>query len=198
MASDTFDGSGALGGSWTKRSGTGTLTQSGGELTASATNDAIAYYYSGAASGDAQRSKITIVDALNDGAVSYWTAECNASGSNEYQFTVTHDHWYLTKNGTDVADGSGSFSGAVTPLDIELTVEVSGANRELKGYVGGALTGSYTDTSAVNTGGQPGMAVYVGTGVTTNPAITSWEGGDFGSAQSQAPRSMTLFRQMGV
>lgn len=186
MATDTFDGTGSLAGSWTKISGTGTITQSGGEAVPSAKTDSIGYSYSGAATGTPQRSKITIVDALGieGGAQTYWSVETNRSGSNKYQFTVTGNHWYLAKNAADVDDGAGSYNNAGSvPMDVELTVEVSGANRVLKGYIGGALIVTYTDTSSVLSNGAVGMSVYTD-GAAAYASITAWEGGDLSGGSS--------------
>jgi hypothetical protein len=183
MASDPFDGSGSLAAPWSKNRGSGTITQSGGEAGPSAATDDIGYVYVGAATGNNQRSKIVIVDALglSGGAQTYWTVECLRSGSNKYAFSVTGNHWWLTKNSTDVDDDVGSFNnGGSVPMEVELTVEVSGANRVLKGYVGGVLIVSYTDTASVLSGGDVGMGVYQDAAASV-AKIASWEGGNYGS-----------------
>jgi hypothetical protein len=180
MATDAFSGSGALAGSWSKQRGSGTITQSGGEAGPSAATDDIGYVYTGAATGNNQYSKIVIVDALgvSGGAQTYWSVECMRSGSNKYAFSVTGNHWWLTKNSTDLDDDVGSFNNAGSvPMEVELTVEVSGANRVLKGYIDGVLIISYTDTSSVLSGGAVGIGVYQDASASL-ANITSWEGGD--------------------
>lgn len=207
MATDTFSGSGTLTSPWVDyiSASVPKLTQSGGNVAASAAAASTGYYYGGAASGNNQFSEITIAGSLGS-AQTYCTASTNVSGNNGtralYQITVTSNAWYLTKvvagNGTDVASGSNTFNGSGTPVVVRLERETSGSNVLLRAYKDGVQFASYTDTSSVLTGGQPGLEVYAAVGVLT--PVSEWSGGDLagatGSIKSWPPQMLGGMRSL--
>ncbi len=191
MASDAFPGSGVLSSPWVDylSSSVAKLTQSGGNVAASVAAESTGFYYGGAASGNNQYSEITIVGSLGS-AQTYWTASARISGNNAsrslYQITVTSNAYYLTKvvsgSSTDVASGSGTFNGSSTPVVVRLETEDSGANVVLRAYKDGVQFATYTDTSSVITGGQPGLEVYSAVSVLT--PVTLWSGGNLSSGST--------------
>lgn len=191
MASDPFAGSGVLTTPWVDylSASTSKLTQSGGNVAPSLAAESTGSYYGGAATGNNQFSEITIVGSLGS-AQTYWTASARISGNNAsrslYQITVTSNAYYLTKvvsgSSTDVASGAGTFNGSSTPVVVRLETEDSGANVVLRAYKDGVQFVTYTDTSSVLTGGQPGLEVYAALGVLT--PVTLWSGGNLSSGST--------------
>jgi hypothetical protein len=185
MATDAFAGSGTLTSPWVDYipSSFWKLSQSSGNVAPNGPNESTGFYYGGAATGNNQFSEITIVGSLGS-AQTYWTASVRVTGASGtralYQITVTSNAYYLTKvvagSGTDVASGSGTFNGSSTPVVIRIESEDSGANVLLRAYKDGVQFTSYTDTSSVLTGGQPGLEVYAASGVLT--PVSEWSGGD--------------------
>lgn len=198
MATDAFAGSGVLSSPWVDylSASTSKLTQSGGNVAPSAAAESTGFYYGGAASGNNQFSEITIVGALGS-AQTYWTAAVRVNGNNGtrslYQITVTSNAYYVTKvvagSGTDVKSGSGTFNGSSTPVVVRIEAEDSGANVVLRVYKDGVQFDTYTDTSSVLTGGQPGLEVYAAVSVLT--PVTLWSGGDLAGGGSTYNESVS-------
>jgi hypothetical protein len=198
MATDTFPGSGVLASPWVdyRSASTAKLTQSGGVVVPSFPAESTGFYYGGAASGNNQFSEIVIAGSLG-AAQTYWTAAARVSGNNgtrqAYQATATSNRLYITKvvagadaGGTDVA---ASFNGSSTPVALRIETEDSGSNVLVRAYKDGVLAASWTDTSSVLTGGQPGLEVYAHSSFIT--PVAEWSGGDWGGGGvvSRVPRS---------
>lgn len=199
MASDPFAGSGVLTTPWVDYipASFWELTQGSGVVAPNGTSESMGCYYGGAASGNNQFSEITITGSLGS-AQTYWTASVRVTGAggtrNLYQATVTSNAYYITKvvagTGTDVASGAITVNGSGTPVVIRLESEDSGANVVLRAYKDGVQFATYTDTSSVLTGGQPGLEVYAASGSFLTP-VTLWSGGDLAGGGSTYNESVS-------
>jgi hypothetical protein len=147
--------------------------------------------YSGASfAGADQYSKATIGGTFS--STSYASVGVFMSGAsgtrNGYKFSCNTVDWYITRDasgtGTDIDTGTGTFAAGDV---IELRI-VSGTLTAYKNGV--AITGA-SIADATYTSGSPSLEMYPNAGNTAT--LDNWEGGDFGAAQSQAPRSMQQF-----
>jgi hypothetical protein len=201
MAADPFSGAGALAAPWEKYlTSSGVFAQSGGSISPDTRFQSIGYRYAGAASGDSQYSRIRIAGSLGTSTDDvFWTVSVNVTGSGGtrslYQGSIARNAWYISKvlsgSSDDKATGGGSHSGAVTPFDLEIRATPSGGNVLVELLKDGSLLGSWTDTTSVLSGGQPGVEVYWNDTGPFIAYVTEWEGGNLGGggSASRVPRS---------
>lgn len=208
MATDAFDGSGALTSPWVDYipASASNLTQTGGQLLPGQAAESEGNYYGGAATGNNQYSEIVVAGSLGS-AQTYWTASARVSGTggsrNLYQVTVTSNAYYISKvtagSGTDLATGSGTFNGSVTPFTLRIETEDSGSDVIIRGYKDGVLIDSATDSSSPHTGGQPGFECYADSASFLTP-INSWAGGDLATVELELEETsgVSMAGTMGV
>lgn len=196
MAADPFSGSGALASPWARYLGTGAFTQAGGSISPNTRFESFGFIYGGAASSGAQYSEITVAGSLGTSTDDvFWSVCVNVTGSGGtrslYQATIARNAWYLGKllNGVsdDITSGGGSHSGAVTPFTFGIKATPVGANMLVEVFKDGVLLDSWTDTTSVLSGGQPGIEIYWNDTASFVGYVTAWAGGDVG-----APAAITL------
>lgn len=190
---------GALGSNWTTYVGSGCTIVSNA-VRANGTGASHGSYWSADSFGADQFCEVTLTsDLIQSLSQNYLSLAVRASGSggtrNLYQFTVTNDHYYVSKvvngTGTDIVDAAGTFASG----DV-IRIEVTGTSTTtIKAFKNGTQVGSdVTDSSSPHTSGAPGFEIYNSSAFYST--WDDWDGGDLGASQSQAPRTIIGSRFM--
>ena len=158
--------------------------------------------YIGSTFSNDQYSKVTLASAGTGSGWSFYvgvTARCSGSTTTAhcYQFNWSPNQWDITRLVNNTGTVLGAVIGGPANLAIgdRMRIEVtdSGTVSTIEGFYNEVSVGSRTYDHAGGTlaSGAPGFEAY-NSGATFGK-VESWEGGDLGSAQSQAPRSMHQF-----
>jgi hypothetical protein len=152
-------------------------------------------YYSGATWPNDQYAEATLGTTTASGVGTGYGVACRAtSNTNLYRLIGNASGWELLRFNTATPTSLASSSATTfTAGDvIRLEVRTNGANCDWTVKKNGSTvtSGTGSDTSPLASGA--GGVGYSSTDATA-AGLNAWAGGDFGSGQSQAPRSLHQF-----